>query len=64
MFIAFFFGLNICDDVSAPFYLSSFNFNFFELDFLMNKTKIVDVGNPAILGNSNPNVVPIILNNT
>jgi hypothetical protein len=42
----------------------TFNFNFIELDFLLNKTKIVDLANPSVLGNSNPNVVPIILNNT
>ena len=36
----------------------TFNFNFIELDFLLNKTKIIDAGNPAVLGNS----LPLIIN--
>ena len=35
----------------------TFNFNYIELDFLLNKTKIIDLGNPKVLGNS----LPIIL---
>lgn len=36
----------------------TFNFNYIELDFLLNKTKIIDLGNPAVLGNS----LPLIIN--
>jgi len=36
----------------------TFNFNFIELDFLMNNTKILDPGNPDVLGNS----LPLIIN--
>jgi len=46
--------------INAAEFTVTFNFNFIELDFLLNKTKIIDVGNPAVLGNS----LPIILNNT
>jgi len=36
----------------------TFAFNFMELDFVLNKSRIINVNNPAVLGNS----LPIVLN--
>jgi hypothetical protein len=44
--------------VNAAEFTVDFRFNFIDLEFLLNKTKILDVGNPSVLGNS----APIILN--
>jgi hypothetical protein len=44
--------------VNAAEFTVDFRFNFIDLEFLLNKTKILDVGNPNVLGNS----TPIILN--
>jgi hypothetical protein len=44
--------------VNAQEFTLTFTFNFYELDSLFRKTKIIDVNNKSVLGNS----LPIILN--
>lgn len=49
---------NSVQKISFPEFTLTFRFNFMNLEFLMNKDKIIDIGNKAVLGNSSP----IILN--
>ncbi len=40
--------------INAKEFTLTFTFNLMELDFLLNKTKVIDIGNPNILGNNGP----------